>query len=308
VKRKLKIGIIGAGVFGGYHAEKCQAHPKIDLIGIYDHTQTRLQHLAAKHKTQSYSNFDTLLNDVEAVIIASPAQTHEALAIRALNAGKHCLIEKPIAASLEGAAKIVNLAKTKALIVQVGHQERFVVQAIGLDEIAERPISVTSKRMNRWSKRGTDVSVTLDLMVHDLDLLIYLMGETPMRLNGHTQKIRSDKADASLALLEFPSGSRARLGASRVEADYERIMDVIYPSGGVRINFNAKTLSHNTPFNLKTDFANDPLARDSLGAATNTFVEAVLGGKPVPITAEDGYKALEMALIIDRGTIWERNE
>lgn len=308
VNRKLKIGVIGAGVFGTYHASKCLAHPQIDLIGIYDHTYHRANKIAAQHKTQSFSAFEDMLSHVDAVVIASPAQSHGDLAIKALEAGVHCLIEKPIAATLSDAARIAELAKTKNLIVQVGHQERFIMQAIGVDKIAERPTVTTAFRMNPYSPRGTDVSVTLDLMIHDLDLLTFLTQERPSKILGTTVKIRTDSSDASLAFIEFPSGCRARLHASRVEDDYRRTMDITYPSGTVSIDFNAKTLTHNTPFDLNADFAQTPIAKDSLGAATNAFVDAILNDKPVPITAQDGYKALEMALIIDRGIPWENVE
>jgi len=147
VTRKLKIGIVGAGVFGRYHAGKCAAHREIDFMGIYDHSYARSVEVGGAHKAKGYSSFDALLGDIEALIIASPAISHGLFAIEALRAGVHCLIEKPIAATLSEAEKIVELAEAKNLLVQVGHQERFVIQAIGLDKVTERPINITGFRM-----------------------------------------------------------------------------------------------------------------------------------------------------------------
>ena len=307
VNRKLKIGIVGAGVFGRYHASKCMAHPQIDLIGMYDHSYDCSVEIGGQYKAQGYASFEALLGDIDALIIASPATSHGAFAIQALEAGVHCLIEKPIAATLAEAAKIVELAEAKDLYVQIGHQERFIFQAIGLDKVAEKPLRITGFRMGSYTTRGTDVSVTLDLMSHDLDLLTVLLDEAPVRISGYPMKVKSGTYDASLGLLEFPSGAKARLHASRAEESSRRVMDITFPSGTVTVDFNAKTLTHDTPFDLNLDFARDPRAQDSLGAATNAFVQAVLDGKPVPITAQDGYNALEMALIIDRGTIWEED-
>lgn len=305
MSRKLKIGVVGAGVFGRYHIGKCAAHSDVDLIGVFDHRYSSAVKAAKECATKAYAQFSDLLTDIDAVIIASPARSHGALSIQALEAGVHCLIEKPIAARAKEAAQIVELAKANKCTVQIGHQERFVAKAIGLDKIPEVPLSITAFRMSPYSERGTDVSVTLDLMTHDLDLLTLLIGERPKTVKGVPISVKSNFADASLGLITFPSGTIAKLHASRVEAGFRRTMDITYPSGTVSIDFNAKTLTHDTPFDLDTNFASNPLASDSLGAATNTFVAAILNDKPVPITAEDGYRALEMALAIDGENTWD---
>lgn len=307
MKKSLKIAVIGAGVFGGYHANKCAANPRADFVGIYDPDITRAKQQADKHGVDAFDNFQSMLAKCEAVIVASPADTHGAMAITALEFGKHCLIEKPIAATIKDAAIIVALAKDKKLIVQVGHQERFVAKAIGLDRLRQSPIHITSNRMGKFSKRGTDVSVSLDLMTHDLDLVLMLMGQLPEQVTGQTRMEKSGFPDYSRGELSFEN-STATLTASRLEDDFSRTMDIAYPSGEVHIDFNAKTLTHNTPFDLNADFSEDPSAKDSLGAASNAFIEAVLDGAPIPVTAEDGYNALKMALCIDGEVTWENEE
>ena len=160
--------------------------------------------------------------------------------------------------------------------------------------------------MSKYSERGTDVSVSLDLMTHDLDLVMMLMGALPKSVRGERRAEKSAAPDVAKGELTFENGT-ATLIASRLEDDFSRTMDITYPSGTVSIDFNAKTLTHDTPFELNENFGDDPAAKDSLGAASNAFIEAVLDGKAVPITAEDGYNALKLALCIDGELEWERD-
>ena len=306
MNQRLKIAVIGAGVFGGYHANKCAAHPRVDFIGIYDPDNERAKTQALKHGVQAFDDFQAMLAQVQAVVIASPADTHGEMALAALESDKHCLIEKPVAATLKDAARIVELAKENSLTVQVGHQERFVAKAIGLNKLSERPSKIVSRRMSKYSERGTDVSVSLDLMTHDLDLVMMLMGALPKAVRGETRTEKSAAPDVAKGELTFENGT-ATLIASRLEDDFSRTMDITYPSGTVSIDFNAKTLTHDTPFELNENFGDDPAAKDSLGAASNAFIEAVLDGKAVPITAQDGYNALKLALAIDGEIEWEKD-
>ena len=306
MKTRLKLAVIGAGVFGGYHAHKCAANPRAEFVGIYDPDISRAKRHAETHGVQAFDDVQTMLAQTEAVVIASPADTHGEMALAALEFGRHCLIEKPIAHDLKDAAKIMQLARDKNLIVQIGHQERFVAKAIGLDSVSQSPIKIVSRRMCKYSPRGTDVSVTLDLMTHDLDLVLMLMGELPQKVSGQTRTQNSSHPDFSEGELTFDNGT-ATLTASRLENDFSRTMDVTYPSGTVQIDFNAKTLTHNTPFELNENFGEDPSAKDSLGAASNAFIQAVLDGRAVPVTAEDGYNALKLALCIDGDIEWEND-
>ena len=305
-KNRLKIAVIGAGVFGGYHANKCAANSHAEFAGIYDPDISRAKVHADKHDVQVFDDVQTMLAQTEAVVIASPADTHGEMALAALEFGKHCLIEKPIAHGLKDAAKIMHLAKEKNLIVQIGHQERFVAKAIGLDTAPESPINIVSRRMGKYSPRGTDVSVTLDLMTHDLDLVLMLMDELPNKVTGETRTEKSEYPDFARGDLEFENGT-AMLTASRLEEDFVRTMDITYPSGTVTIDFNAKTLTHNTPFELNENFGEDPSAKDSLGAASEAFISAILDGTPTPVTAMDGYNALKLALAIDGDIKWEND-
>ncbi|MCF6221164.1 MAG: Gfo/Idh/MocA family oxidoreductase [Robiginitomaculum sp.] len=295
----LKIGVIGAGVFGNYHAGKCAAHPRHDFVGIFDPDHKRVREVAKRHKTRAFDNCNTLLSEVDAVIIACVAVHHGPIAIAALKAGRHVFVEKPIADSLKSAQTMVRLAKGNNLVLQVGHQERFVARAIGLDSTPKQPTKITATRFGPVSQRGTDVSVTLDLMTHDLDMAMWLMGEPPTSVDGESLCVYSDTPDAARAKLVFSGGATAHLEASRCEDDPDRVMRIDYPDGYVRIDFVNKTFEDTTGYGFNKDFADHPLAQDSLGAGTSAFTSSILDGTPVAVSGQDGLNALEVALKID---------
>jgi len=199
---RLKIGLIGAGVFAGYHANKLTEHPSALFTGVVDRDAVAAENLAKRHNIKPMSLTD-LFAQSEAVVIASPASTHGAIAIQALEAGCHCLIEKPIATTASEAEKIASLAADKKLTVQVGHQERLIFHAVGLMELGVRPLKIQAVRNSKYSKRGTDTSVTMDLMTHDIDLCTALMGAAPEAVSGQAKTIRSDHPDMSWARLSY---------------------------------------------------------------------------------------------------------
>ena len=268
------------------------------FTGVFDLDNERSEALAKKHQIQAFRDPISLVERSDAIIIACPASYHGENAILALERGCHILIEKPIATNAEQAKTIVSLSHQNSLIVQVGHQERFVVKAIGLDNVPEIPTHIIAIRNTPYSIRGTDTSVTLDLMSHDIDLCCMLMRGVPTNVSGTSEAVKSQTPDQARAELTFESGS-AILSASRTEDSVTRQMTLRYPSGTVLIDFAAKTLQHNTPFKLNPDYGKDAQAADSLGAATDSFVAAILGETPVSVTAQDGLNAATIALQID---------
>jgi len=291
------MGLIGAGVFAGYHAGKLADHPRVSFVGLYDPDTDRAAALAEKYGVMAM-DADAVFEQCQAVVIACPASFHGAMALDALHSDCHLLIEKPIATRLREADAIVALAQDKNRIVQIGHQERIVMRAIGLDRVSETPIRVEAVRANGYSPRGTDTSVTLDLMTHDIDLCTMAFDQAPDRVEGQSEAVKSETPDRAEARLSY-GDAVAHLRASRVSESPERRMVITYPSGTVEIDFNAKTLRHDTPFDLNADFGASPLAKDSLGAATDVFIRAVLDGDPVSVSAEAGRIAMRVACKID---------
>lgn len=294
---RLKISLIGAGVFAGYHANKLAAHDRATFLGVYDPDEERAGSLAKKHSIKAM-DLEALLEASDAVVIACPATYHGPTALQALQANCHCLIEKPIATTTTDAEAIVALATEKNRIVQIGHQERMVLQAIGLSDIPVVPNFIRAIRTCSYSPRGTDTSVTMDLMTHDIDICTALFGAAPDEVMGRARAVKSVTPDESRAVLNY-GRSTAELFASRVVENGERRMIIGYPSGKVTIDFNKKTLENETVYDLNESFGEDAKAKDSLGAATDRFIAAVLDGAKVLVSAEDGAIAARTAEAID---------
>ncbi|MEP6342974.1 MAG: Gfo/Idh/MocA family oxidoreductase [Maricaulaceae bacterium] len=294
----LKVAIIGAGVFGRYHAQKALAHKKVSSVSIYDLDISRARSIGDELGLDVIETFEDALASCDAVIIASPATFHAELALQSLKAGRHCLIEKPLAHELSLAQDICDLAREKNLIVHVGHQERYVLEAIGLNSIVSKPKLIELYRESPYSPRCTDVSSTLDLAVHDMDMVMWLMGGEPLGVLATGRSVETAFIDHSRAELIFDK-TKAVIHTSRVANEARRTMLIVYPEGTIEIDFNAKTLVNNSPFMLNENFGDDPRARDALGASDHAFFDAVIGGTSSTIPPEDGMRALEWALEID---------
>ncbi len=292
---ELRVGVVGAGVFAGYHASKVQQHPRAVLTAIFDKDPAAANALAAKLSTVSKPNPDALFEGCDAVIIATPATTHAALVIGALRAGCHVLVEKPIALELEHGARI--LGQRNDRVVQVGHQERIVAEAIGLFGITERPSELRIRRHTGRATRNLDTSVVMDLMIHDLDLLGALFGAPDWVATEAAASRYSDHLDMARAELGY-AGFTAYVSADR-DTEAERSWTICYPSGTVFIDFAAKTLRHDTPFALNADFGSRPAVIDSLAAAFDRFVCACLDGDAPLASAEDGNDALRIAIAVE---------
>jgi predicted dehydrogenase len=295
----LRAGVVGAGVFGGFHASKYAAHDRADLVGIYEPNGDKARDLAARHGVKPYDNLARLIEDCDILTVASPAVHHFEAAAAALANGRHVLVEKPIASSVEEARELISLAAAHGCVLQVGHQERFVFDAMGLLSVPDKPKRVCARRMGPPSDRCLDVSVTLDLMVHDLDLVIALAGGAVKSVDGIVDDGRFGSPDVAQAKLVFDNGCIAELKASRVHHERDRHMRVEYENGVLEIDFVAKTFENTTPYDLNPDFAEDPSARDSLGANVDAFIASVLDGTPVAVPGIAGLRALDAARAID---------
>lgn len=298
-QKRLRAGVVGAGVFGGFHASKYAAHPRAELVGIYEPDGEKARALAGRHGVKSYDNLARLIEDCEAITVASPAVHHFEAAAAALANGRHVLVEKPIASSVEEARELIQLAATHGRVLQVGHQERFVFNAMGLFAVPDRPRRIVASRMGPPSERCLDVSVTLDLMIHDLDLAIALAGGAVKTVEGEVDEGRFGAPDVARAKLTFDNGCVAELQASRVHHERDRKMRVEYESGVLEIDFVAKTFENTTPYDLDSGFADDPAAKDSLGANVNAFIASVLDGQPVAVPGIAGLRALDAARAVD---------
>jgi predicted dehydrogenase len=292
----LKAGVVGAGVFGGHHALKYAALGGVDLVAIYDVDYPRAEALARRLGAAAYPNFKGFLDAVDLVTVATPASAHFSVARQALEAGRHVLIEKPIALRLSHADRLIQLSRERRLVLQVGHQERFVFEAFGLLDRTVRPRSISCVRRNPMTGRGEDVSVVFDLMIHDIDLVRSLGLCDPVSAAAIGD---DDELDARLV---FRDGATVAFEASRLARERERRMTIEYDDGAVEIDFISRSVANTTgrPHKSFDNAAAHPAFADPLGYGVARFVEAAVSGGLPAVSGEDGRDALEWALMVEQ--------
>ncbi len=299
---RLRAGVLGAGAFGRIHARKYAEDARVTLEGVYDPDDERATELANTHGVEAFASAEELLRVVDVITIASPPSFHGEAARAALGAGKHVLIEKPLATDVATGQALVDLAAERKLVLGCGHQERLVFQAMGLLDAPERPSYIESVREGPWTGRSADVSVTLDLMVHDLDLALQLLKAKPLRIDATARSEHGRTADAVEAKLAF-AGAEAVFISSRVAGARRRTMRAVYPSGEVKIDFIARSFENTTKSALNAAFAETRIGADPLGANVAQFIDAVLGVAPRPVvTGPEALAVLELALDIDKAS------
>lgn len=296
----IRVGVAGAGVFGGNHAKKLAANRNAVLVGIFDRNLERAQTLADMLSTAAFDNLDALLEQIDALVVATPAVAHGGVARAAIDAGRHCLVEKPLAATYEDALILCEHASARGLVLQAGHQERYIFKAMGLLDVNQSPKHLEAIRVGLPSVRGADVSATFDLMVHDIDLARLLFKCEPVSISAKRLAGDAENPDAVEANLVFANGGTAHFIASRASDERDRRMTIGYEGGDVAIDFIAKSFVDGPNFGLHPDFATR--IADPMGAATADFLSAIAGQIPVAISGEDGAAAVGIAQAIDKAT------
>jgi predicted dehydrogenase len=290
----LKAGVVGFGAFGRHHAGKYAALPGVALAGIADPSVDARRDALARHGVPVSADWRELIGKVDLVSICSPAVTHGALVRAFLNAGIHVLVEKPIATELDEADGLIALAEINNCVLTVGHQERFVFARTGMLDYVDAPKKVECWRTGPWTGRGADVSVVLDLMIHDLDLVHRLIPGAIGDVSARGLMSHSRHPDDVTAQVAFACGAEASLHASRVSSDRQRGMRATYEDGTIEIDFVTREVKNSTRRTLQPFELADPL-----GASVGAFVEAVRLGSNSLVRPEEARRALETALLID---------
>jgi len=297
----LRGGVIGAGVFGGHHARQYARLPGVVLSAVMDPHVERAVALAVPLGGRAFVDLDAFLESVDVVTIASPAAVHAAQALAAIAAGKPVYVEKPIAVTVADAEAIHAAGRAAGLVVACGHQERALFQAVGLFDIPEQPRRLEAVRHGLVSERNLDVSVVLDLMIHDLDLALALTDAQPVSAEGEGTIDGKVSWDVACAEVTFDDGFTATFDVSRRAAERRRTMKVTYPSGEVAIDFLARTFRNTTAWPLNPNFADTPAAKDTLAVAVESFLAAVRGEALAPLVgARDAARALDLALGVEQ--------
>lgn len=294
VPKVLRAAVVGAGTFGRHHASKYTRLPGVTLSAIADSDSESRRLAASRFGLIPAADWRDLLGKTDLVSVCTPASTHAEIVRAFLLAGTHVLVEKPIATQLGEAEELIALAAERNLVLTVGHQERFVFAKSGLLDGNRTPLAVESVRNGPWTGRGEDVSVVLDLMIHDLDLVHRLLPGAVAGVRAWGRSVHGRHPDEVSASLTFDNGATAELLASRVADDRARFLRAIYDDGIIEIDFLSRRVTNTTGRRLNQLDLDDPL-----GESVAAFVKAVGGERTTLVRPEEAREALRTALMIE---------
>ncbi len=309
-----RVGVLGVGSLGFHHARILREVPGAEMVGVYDASPDRTAAVAAELGVPGFASQAELLAAVDAAVVAVPTTAHAEVALAALDAGVHLLIEKPIASTLDEANAIVAAAEAKGLTVATGHVERFNGALRACERYLEEPRFIESHRLAPFGPRGTDVAVVLDLMIHDIDLLLGLVGRPVESLGAVGVGVLTGNVDIANARLVFEGGAVANITASRVSMERMRKIRFFQRSGYISLDLAKGTgeflrlkAGATMPegdvslLSLMSIVERIELAGDGtepLRAELEAWVKAVRGEGPLVVSGADGRDALRVALQI----------
>jgi predicted dehydrogenase len=314
----LKVGVIGTGHLGGLHAKMFSQLNDADLVGVYDVESGQARKVAAEAGTRMFGSLDELIGAIDAVSIATTTKAHYDVAKRVLGAGKHLFVEKPMTETISQARELVDEAKARSLILQVGHIERFNPAILALEGYHLQPLFIESHRLAQFNPRGTDVAVVLDLMIHDIDLILSLVKSEVTRIDANGVAVVSESADIANARIQFANGCVANVTASRISQNKMRKMRLFQKDAYISIDFAQglaevfRLVDVDEETGIKSTMLLGQIGQgkrkrsivyeqpevkevNSLKYELELFVNAVRRGSEPPVTGKDGLQALQVA-------------
>jgi len=306
--KKIKSAVIGAGYLGKFHAEKYAGLPDCELVAVVDVNQQAAEEIAQKYQTQALTDYRQLLGKVDAVSIVVPTTLHHQVALDFINHGTHVLVEKPITVTIEEADELIAAAKAQNVLLQVGHLERFNPAVMGLDHLPDKPLFIESHRLSPFNPRANDVSVVLDLMIHDIDIILALVDSEIERLDASGTPVLTKGVDIANARIVFKSGCVANVTASRVSLKMERKMRMFRPSCYVSVDFQNRILTQHQ-IGDKEMFPGIPDIKtnestfengDALLEEIKSFLHCIRNGEEPLVSGESGKRALQVAIQISQ--------
>ncbi len=304
-KKKMKFGVVGAGKLGGFHTRTLSRMPEVELVGVSDPNLLRAQMLAWKHNCVAYKTVEELLDQVDALVVAAPTEHHAEIGIKALSAGVHVLMEKPLANSEEGARRLLELAETKKVVLQVGHSERFNSAVVETLKHVRNPRFITIERMCPYDPRVAATGVTLDLMIHDLDIILTIMDSPIESFEAVGASVLSSHEDICNVRLKFKNGCIADITASRVSMEASRRMRIYQEDSYISVDYVSSRLKiyKKKDHVIKTlkdiDILFPKLERkEPIKEELYHFIDCIRTAKEPAPSGEKGLKAVRLALDI----------
>jgi predicted dehydrogenase len=286
---------------GGYHAEKFAARSDCRLVGVADLDLARAQALAARFDCPAFSRHEDLLKLADAAVVSVPTERHHSVAGACLDAGLHVLVEKPIAVDLAQSDALIEMARKRNRVLQVGHVERYNAAFRALAARMRRPLLIDAERLSGFKRRGADVDVVLDLMIHDIDLCLALAGSEVTELSACGFRVLTQEIDIATARIEFADGCVANLSASRVSQAPVRKLRVFQPGLYVSADLQAGSLRYVGQAQGAIEEREESHAGgDALACQAEAFVNAIQGASAAGVDGEGGRRALGLALEVGR--------
>lgn len=313
--RKIKVGVVGVGALGRHHARLHNINPEADLVGIYDANPRVAEVVASEYGVEIFDTIESIAEVSDALSIAVPSHLHNEVAVPLLKAGKHLLIEKPIATTVEDAQQMVTLAAENNVVLGVGHVERFNPVMVYLEQLADKARFLNIERLAPYPPprpgmhpRGTEVSVILDLMIHDLELLLHLVDSEIEKIDANGLSAFSETEDIVNARIQFKNGCVANINASRIAFKPVRRYHVFYTDAYLSLDYAKRTgiLHSKDKKNLKVIREAIPVNdHNALEKELEDFIacvkQAQITGTPpsTKVSGEKGLAALELAIKIE---------
>jgi len=296
----LDVAVVGAGSFGKNHLRVVHNSPHAELAGIFDLDPSRAVEAASLYGCRVFSSLEELAAHARAAIIATPTVTHSELGCRLIELGLDVMVEKPVSDTLAGAEALVEAAERRGKILQVGHLERFNPAILALESVMTTPLFFEVHRLSEFSPRSLDVDVVLDLMIHDLDILLALTAHKPQEIRAAGISILSSKVDIANVRLQFPGGCVANITASRVSTERVRKLRLFQPHEYISLDYSRQdAVRFRVKPPLGIDFAPLPVAKDEpLRLELENFFESVSTRRAPRVTGRQALTALEVALDI----------
>lgn len=303
---RIRTAVIGAGYLGRFHAQKYAALPQVDLLAVVDTDAEARDRVAREVGCEAVADYRSLLGKVDAVSVVTPTPLHHRVSMDFLEAGAHVLVEKPITSTMDEARELVATAARRGRVLQVGHLERFNPAILAIEGLLDRPRFVESNRLAPFKPRGTDVSVVLDLMIHDIDLIRNIVNSPVESIDAVGAPVFTDEIDIANARIRFENGCVADATASRISMKSERKLRVFQADAYLSIDLQQKVLTMvrkgsgapqaGVPPVEINEQSFDP--GDALRDEIVSFLECIETGRRPVVSGEDGLQALETAIRI----------
>ena len=303
---KVRVGVIGVGYLGKFHAEKYSGMDNVQLIGVVDIDRGLAQDVAARFDTRAFTDYRDLFGRVDAVSIVVPTEDHFSVAAECMNHDLDVLIEKPMTATLEQADELIKIAGARGRVMQIGHLERFNPAVIALKDIVHGPMFIEAHRLSIFKDRSTDVSVVLDLMIHDIDIIMNVVKSEIKSIHAAGAPVICEHADIANVRLEFDSGCVVNVTASRISTKNQRKIRLFQKDAYVSVDFTTRDITiirrdESVAGELipgvdirQRSFSESDVLEDELAA----YIQAVVTRQTPVVSGDAGRRALEVALSI----------